>query len=229
MKIKTYLFCAAALLVVGSTQVTGAFAADPKLHPLKSYSAIYVQEGMMEGSYEEYCRNYCYERVEVEKFAVNMMGMKMPGEDRRLISRGGTKYTVDFTKGSVIEISNPFYNDMVERANASSPLEAAKQYLAISGTIETSETASVGQWQCTIWVNAAAGTRLCINDDMITVSTEMNFAGMQFSRTLVDLRIGDPGPDDLYQVPDNMEAKALELPEGAPANLKALMEMLAPK
>ncbi len=43
-----------------------AQAADPKLHPLESYTAIYTQKGMMSGKYTEYCRNYCFERVEVE-------------------------------------------------------------------------------------------------------------------------------------------------------------------
>lgn len=209
---------------------TSAFAADPKLHPLESYTAIYEQEGMMVGEYREYCRNYCNERVEVEKFSVNMMGMKLPGEDRKMIAIGEKKFTVDYTKGRVTEFANPFYGDMVARAKASNPTDAAKQYLAMSGTVETSEKATIGQWQCTIWTNAQVGTRLCINDDMVPVLMEMNLAGMQFSRTLIEFRPGDPGPDEIYQVPSDMApAQPLQVPAGAPPNVKALLESLMPK
>lgn len=224
MKTQLILSSAVALLLVSA-----ASAADPKLHPLESFSAIYEQEGMMTGTYEEYCRNYCVERVEVEKFEMTMMGMKMPGEDRRLVSNGATKYTIDFAKGRVTEINNPFYADMAARATREGPVEAARQFLTMSGTVETSETSKVGSWDCTIWVNAAAGTRICMSKDMIPVQMQMNFAGMEFTRTLVELRIGDPGPDEMYEIPQGMEAKPLEMPAGAPANLKAIMDMLAPK
>lgn len=210
---------ATTMLFVAAGTSTLALAA-PRLHPLKAYTVEYKQEGMQVGTVIEHSRNYGNQRSETTDATTNMMGMSIR-HHQRVITEGNKITTLDLTKGTATQTTNPLYDSIAASMQGKDPVEAGKAMLTAMGGAPTGTSQTIAGETCQDWKLAQLGQDICVTSDGLTLLVRSNMAGISMTRTAVKVTRGDGGPDAAFELPKGV--KATQAP-----NIQQLMQQMRP-
>ena len=133
------------------TVVGFAYADDDlHLHPVEQYRISYEQTGMMEGTIERGCRNWCNEQVEINDTSLSMMGITQKTHTRALTIRDKI-YSVNLETGKTTVTQNPMYGIISQQLQDSGndPQQVAQTWLDAMGLENTGNTRTIAGETCT--------------------------------------------------------------------------------
>ncbi|HAD09456.1 MAG TPA: hypothetical protein DCF62_08255 [Porticoccaceae bacterium] len=180
---------------------------DLRLHPVEHYRIQYEQTGMMTGTIERGCRNWCAEQVEITNTTVSMMGVTQKTRTRA-VTVGDKIYNINLENGKATVTTNPMYATIVQQIKNSGndPKQVAKAWLKAMGFSSTGNARAIAGETCTDYTGMGGMATSCMTDDGLMLRTEA--MGMVQTATDVDRSSGGNSAD--YQIPTN--AQAVQIP-----------------
>lgn len=183
----------------------------------RAFTIVSTQTGAEEGDVTEHVRDWGRLRAEVKDTSISIAGFTQ-ATNQRIIYDGADITTVDETSGAVTTATNPIYNAMVARMKGKSGVEFGKEMMTQMGGRVTDEKAKFAGHDCTYWELPSLGGKACVTDWGGTLHTVVAMAGVSMEKTATQVRMGDGGPDSVYQFD---ASKAQEAP-----NLEDIMKQL---
>jgi len=184
-----------------------ASTSKKRFYGIESFTIVHKHEGMQTGTVTEHVRDWGNERVEIKKLEMKM-GPISQKENKRVITKGESITTIDLETNTATQIKNPMYAAMTSQIQGDNDaIDFGKKMLTAMGGKETGKTASYGGESCNMWEMAQMMQKMCMTDDGLTVFLENTMVNMK--DTAVEVRKGDPGPPEAYEVPAGMAIKEM--------------------
>jgi hypothetical protein len=184
-----------------SASEPGAPSADERARwfGIESFTVVRKLEGMQTGTVTEHVRDWGNERVEIRDTEINIAGFRQT-QKQRVISQGDSIVSVDLQAGTATRTKNPMYADMAKAGPG-----VGKAFIEQMGGRATGESAEYAGQACQVWKIAQLGQTLCLTEDGLNLHSANQLA--QISETAIEVRLGDPGPDAAYQVPEGIDVQ----------------------
>jgi hypothetical protein len=192
--------------------------ADPKvqLTTVEKGTVIHKLSGLQEGTVTEYWKDFGRDRVEITESRVKMLGVAVDTHQKSIME-GDLVTTIDLDRHTVTRSHNPLYQAVVTKLQTKNGAPSGQDLYRSMGGHETGETARYANETCHMWVIEEAGSRICVTDDGIVLMSETKLDGKPVTRTAVEVRRGDPGPPEAYEVGVAEAADPEPTGAGAPA------------
>ena len=178
-----------------------ASTAKKRFYGIESFTIVHKHEGMQTGTVTEHVRDWGNERVEIRKLEMKV-GPITQQENKRVITKGESITTIDLETNTAKRAKNSMYAAMTSQVQGDNAIDFGKKMLMAMGGKETGETASYGGESCKVWEMAQMMQKSCITADGLTVFTENTMANLK--DTAIEVRKGDPGPKEAYEVPADL-------------------------
>lgn len=175
-------------------------AQERGLHPVESHTIVYLLSGSTTGTVTEMSRNHGGATVRITETTMQIMGMTQ-SEHTRVITRGAEIVTIDLEANTATRMQNPMYDAITGGMTADEAEEMGREMMRSMGHVETGESRTVAGESCNVWTNSGLGQELCITSDAIMLSVSTSMMGMSFTQTATEVRRGDGGPDEMYEIP----------------------------
>ncbi len=202
-------FTAAALLCLAGA--ANAADDDIRFYPVESFTLVSTMTGVNAGTKTMHVKDYGRTYVEIEQSTMSMMGFTQ-NTNKRVIIQGPNITTIDEVARTITTSVNPLYENIANQVrNAGSGEELGRTYMQALGHRPTGQTATYAGETCEIWNNAQFMQTLCATDDGIVLHIASNMMGMNMTTTATELRLGDPGPDEAYALPNYPTTQAPNL------------------
>lgn len=204
--IQRFFIClfATALMVSACGDANDSRAADQGFHPVESYTVVYKLEGTQTGTITEISRNHGGAVVQIRKVTTKVFGMTTT-EDSRSITRAAQIINIDLKAQTATSTENPMYDLVAAAVEREGAEEAGKSFIRALGHKETDEHRTIAGESCIVWINAGFGQEICMTDDAIPLLVDTTMLGMNITQTATEIRRGDGGPDEMFEVPAGIE------------------------
>jgi hypothetical protein len=197
-------------LIVASF-ATNSSAADQKMHPLKNYFVNYELSGNTIGSKQQYSQNYGRTICWVEKSETNIMGNSQK-KNEKVISKieDGDQWiiTIDLVKNTGTKMKNPMYAVFAAGMKGKDPKEFSEELMKQMGGKVVGEK-TVNSEKCIEWT-LMGGATTCVTEDLITVESTANMAGISISEVATEVKRNDSGPQGICS-PGDASVKEMDL------------------
>lgn len=189
----------------GETETQAGNGAE-RFYGRESFTLVGEQTGREAGTFTEHVRDWGRRRVEINDMTLSVAGRSLRNQTRALFD-GPEIATVNLETGDVVTTSNPFYTEVVEAMRGRDGVEFGRETMTRMGGRETGESGNFAGHDCDYWEVATLGTQSCVTPWGATLRVETNLAGVELTRTVTEVRLGDGGPDAAFEV-DRAQAKA---------------------
>jgi len=210
--------CPIAGIVVVLCLAAAPALADPKvqLTTVEKGTVVHKLSGLQEGTVTEYWKDFGKARVEITESRVKMLGVAVATHQKSII-QGDLVTTIDLDHHTITRSHNPLYQAVVAKLDTKNGPPSGQELYRSMGGHETGETAKYAGETCHVWVIEEAGTRICVTNDGIVLMSQTDLDGKPVTRTAVEVRRGDPGPPEAYEVGVAEAADPAPTGAGAPA------------
>ncbi|MEQ9618750.1 MAG: hypothetical protein RIG61_06215 [Deltaproteobacteria bacterium] len=177
-------------------------AQEQKLHPLKTYSAKYKIEGNVEGEKIQYSKDWgrtiCWKEVS-EITMANVGSIKKNEKIITLIDNGEQWiYTINLDDNTGTKMKNPMFGEIYKSMQGRDPKEFSEEFMTGMGGKVTGETVVNGE-KCKEW-ELKGGARACVTEDLITVESSVDTAGVSIKETAVEVKRNASEPGDICKI-----------------------------
>jgi len=185
--------------------------AEQKMHPLKSYFVNYEMGGNSKGEKQQYSQNYGRTICWVEKSEISVMG-NSANKNEKVITKieDGDQWiiTIDLGKNTGTKMKNPMYKGLVAGMKGKDPKEFSEELMKQMGGKVVGEKTVNGE-KCTEWT-LMGGATTCVTEDLITVESTANMAGISISEVATEVKRNDSGPQGICS-PGDATIKEMDL------------------
>ena len=175
-----------AILSLGNTSALAIDWDNAEFYPFEKATLVYNVSGMQNGTQEMLIRAYGRESAQFMDSTMSMFGMNQQTKTASWTDKDWV-YTYDYTTGTGSKIANPIQNFF---QNTDDPKDAYMAFLLGMGGKEIGTDTHNGT-SCTVYEIAAAGTKMCIADNLVMQYTRMNMMGMESNTELQSMDIGN--------------------------------------
>ena len=183
-----------------------ASTAKKRFYGIESFTIVHKHEGMQTGTVTEHIRDWGNERVEIRQLEMKM-GPITQKENKRVITKGETITTIDLEANTATRAKNSMYAAMTSQVQGDNAIDFGKKMLKAMGANPTGAKASYGGESCDMWEMPQIQGKICMTGDGLTVLNESTMANIK--DTAVEVRKGDPGPPEAYEVPAGLSVKEM--------------------
>ncbi len=188
----------------GGSDVPDVANTESRFYRVESFTLVRKLEGIHSGTVTEHVRNYGNERAEIRDVETRIAGFTQK-DHTKTITRGAEITTVDLSAGTASRMDNPFYAAMVQNMKGDG-LEFGARMMRQMGGKPTGKTREIAGHECDVWEGAQMNQTMCVTEGGITL--QVSSEQVNVSDTAIEVRMGDPGPDDAYEVPEGMVVTA---------------------
>jgi hypothetical protein len=198
-------------------EAVSSAAPSDRFYDRQAFTIRYKLEGTQTGTRAEYVRDWGKLRVLEEDSVLRVMGTEQAVRNRQLIE-GSQIYTVRLPDNTVTVMENPLYQELTAEMQGQDPVEFGRAMMRRMGGTETGETGRFAGHDCTYWT--ILGGRTCITPWGGTLYVENQVGGIRIVQEATEVRLGDGGPDSLFQV-DKASAQRIEGPNMSMQDVEA--------
>lgn len=195
-----FSFSIALLFLLGP--MSSSHAEEQKLHPLKSYSAKYKIEGNTKGDKIQYSKDWgrtvCWKEVSESK--IPNVGTIKKNEQiiTRIVNGEQWIYTINLDDNTGTRMKNPMFADVYKSIQGRNPKEFSEEFMTGMGGKVTGERVVNGE-KCKEWV-LTGGAKACVTEDLITVESSVDMAGISIKETAVEIKRNASEPGDVCEI-----------------------------
>jgi hypothetical protein len=205
-----HIFVLVLAVILSSAVVLSSHAEEQKLHPLESYTVKYKIEGNTNGEKTQYSKDWgrtlCWKEVSES----NMPGVGTVKKNEKVVTTitDGEQwiYTVNLNDNTGTKMKNPLFAEIYSGIKGKDPKMFSEEFMTKMGGKVVGEKV-VGGEKCKIW-NITGGAKACITEDLITVESSVDMAGISVKETAVEVKRNSPEPDGICDLGD---AKIVEM------------------
>jgi hypothetical protein len=215
------------IFVISSTPA----APEPRFTRDEEGTVVRQTQGMETGSVTEHWKKWGRHRVELTNSQLSMFGM-MRQTCKKVIFEDADIITFDGQTHQITRAKNPMYEGIAKNMQDEDGVAVGEAMMSAMGAVDPNKTASYAGETCNIYLIENLGQQLCMTEDGITLWSQLNMMNMTQTQTAIDVRRGDPGPDEAYQASAagldcTVEAGAAAAPAPqTPPDLDQLMQMI---
>jgi len=108
--------------------------------------------------------------------------------------------TVDLNNNTGTKMKNPMYRGIAGSMKGKDPKEYSEAIMKQMGGQVKGEKTIIGE-KCTEWT-LMGGATTCVTEDLITVESAANMAGISISEVATEIKRNDPGPKGICELGD---------------------------
>ncbi len=204
----TLLACSGLLMLAGCERVTAALAPDPaavvtpaetadtsrKFFGREAFTIVMKQTGREVGTVTLHYRDWGRRSAEITKLTNTETGKVT---DSRSFTNGAASVTIDNLTGEVVVTENPFYHEAAAEASTSADDAFGPTAMARMSAEATGESATIAGERCDYWM--VMGAKKCVSPWGPTLQSTMEIGDSVADRTAIEVRIGDGGPDSVFE------------------------------
>lgn len=209
----------AVLLAAATLTVAPAMADDDDsatagvpdgFRPVAVYTAVYELDGNVSGTITEISRYHGGQVAQINDSQMKYLWRKQTTKNRIIIS-GGEVTIIDELEGTIARTIDPNYANGMKAAGADGVTDPFRAYMEGLGYVDTRQADTVLGEDCVIWENDSPNVELCMSDDGIMLRVEASRFGFDYIQTAIEIRRGDGGPDEMFEVPTGL--REVDAPE----------------
>ncbi len=178
--------------------------------PVAAYTAVYELDGNVSGTITEMSRYHGGQVAQINDSQMKYLWRKQTTKNRIIIASGEVTI-IDELEGTLARTIDPNYSDGMKAAGAEGVTDPFRAYMEGLGYVDTGEADTVLGEDCVIWENDDPDVELCMSDDGIMLRVEASRFGFDYIQRATEIRRGDPGPDEMFEVP--MGLREVDPPE----------------
>ncbi len=177
----------------------GAYGAEQKLHPIESYTVKYILEGNSKGEKIQYSKDWgrvlCWKEVS----EITMPGVGTVKKNEKIITRVDDEnqwiYTINLDDNTGTKMKNPMFAGIYASIQGRDPKEFSKEFMTSMGGKVIGEKVVNGE-KCSEW-EIPGGAKTCLTEDLITVESSVDIAGVSVRETAVDVKRNSSEPENI--------------------------------
>lgn len=185
-------------------------AGGERFYGRERFTLVLAQTGAESGTITEHVRDWGRRRVEIKDTTTRVGNFSRRSHTRAVID-GPEIATVDLETGAVTTMSNPLYTQVVEAMRGRSGVDFGREMMLSMGGRATGEHGEFAGQACEYWEISRLASRSCVTEWGATLHSVSNLAGVAFERTAVEVRMGDGGPDDAFEIDTSQATRAPSL------------------
>ncbi len=178
--------------------------------PVAAYTAVYELDGNVSGTITEMSRYHGGQVVQVNDSQMKYLWRKQTTKNRIIITSGEVTI-IDELEGTLARTIDPNYADGMKAAGAEGVTDRFRAYMEGLGYVDTGAADAVLGEDCVIWEGNDPDVELCMSDDGIMLRVEASRFGFDYIQRATEIRRGDPGPDEMFEVPAGL--REVDAPE----------------
>jgi hypothetical protein len=192
---------ASSILAGDALHIGVAIADQPRVHPVETYTVVYKQTGLVQGTLTVHSRHFGYQRVEIADVVVTTGTLKLPMKQRTVID--GDKVTsIDEDARSAEVTTDPSFEKMVQAMSSDGGVGAVDSIMkTVWNATPTGKAKTFAGETCDEFASAEKKQVYCTTNDGILVYIDQGTAGTRFVRTAIEVRRNDGGADEDFQIP----------------------------
>lgn len=174
-------------------------AAEQKLHPLETYTVKYKIEGNAKGEKTQYSKDWGRTLCWKEVSEATMPGVGTVKKNEQIVTtiKDGEQwiYTVNLGDNTGTKIKNPMFSEIYASMVGKDPKEFSEKFMTDMGGKIVGEKVVNGE-KCKLW-EIGGGAKACVTDDLITVESSVDMAGISVKETAIEVKRNSPEPDNI--------------------------------
>lgn len=180
---------------------TTTVKAEPKMHELENYYVIYDISGNSTGTKKHASQDYGRKQCWIEVSEMNIMGNSVKKNEKVItMLENGEQWiiTINLDDNTGTKMKNPMYPGLTKGMEGKSPKEFGEQFMKqMGGKVVREKT--VNNEKCTEWT-LMGGAKTCVTDDLISVESGADMAGITILEVATEVKRNDPGPDGICDI-----------------------------
>ena len=177
--------------------------AQQKMHPLKNYSVTYELSGNTTGTKEHASQDYGRKQCWIETSEMNIMGNSVKKNENVItMLEGGDQWiiTINLDDNTGTKMKNPMYRSLATDMEGKTPKEFSEEFMKKMGGEVVGEKTVIGE-KCTEWT-LMGGANTCVTEDLISVESGADMAGISITEVATEVKRNDPGPKGICEIGD---------------------------
>ncbi len=179
-----------------------------------------IKGNMQNGTYTEYIDDYG--NIRVEKSNVTMAGYKV---NQWIIQKGRDIYTLDEKTKTATKTVNTMYDSMAASVKAKGREATYNEFYAALGGSLTGETGKYADQICDYWEIKNINSQVCVTEEGLGLSVKSNMGGMSINKEATEVKMGDPGPKSVYEIPAGYKIVKGMVSPGGPKSIEDLKDL----
>ncbi|GJM15815.1 MAG: hypothetical protein DHS20C13_11420 [Thermodesulfobacteriota bacterium] len=194
-------------IIIFSTFFVSSFSTDTfaqqKMHPLKNYSVSYELSGNTTGTKLHTSQDYGRKQCWIETSEMNILGNSVKKNEKVItMLEDGDQWiiTINLDDNTGTKMKNPMYKSLATDMEGKNPKEFSEEFMKKMGGKIVGEKTVIGE-KCTEWT-LMGGANTCVTEDLISVESGADMAGISITEVATEIRRNDPGPEGICEIGD---------------------------
>ena len=177
--------------------------AQQKMHTLKNYSVTYELSGNTTGTKQHASQDYGRKQCWIETSEMNIMGNSVKKNEKVITTVEGSDQwiiTISLDDNTGTKMKNPMYRSLTSDMEGKTPKEFSQEFMKKMGGKVVGEKTVIGE-KCTEWT-LMGGANTCVTEDLISVESGADMAGISITEVATEVKRNDPGPKGICEIGD---------------------------